>query len=91
MLFRSRIAYSNERFKAPQQPGWKSDRGRMYIRFGPPDEIESHPKEGREQWMYHSLEGIGKNVIMEFIDRDHSGVYRMTMDPNPKPPAKKVN
>lgn len=83
-----RISYANERFKAPQAPGWKSDRGRMYIRFGPPDEIESHPVQGKEQWLYHYLEGIGKNVIMEFVDRDRSGVYRMTTDPNAKPPAK---
>src|ERR1051325_10566596 len=37
-----RIAYANERF-ASGIPGWKSDRGRIYITFGPPDEIESHP------------------------------------------------
>jgi len=37
-----RIAYANERF-ASGIPGWKTDRGRIYITFGPPDEIESHP------------------------------------------------
>ena len=36
-----RIAYANERY-ASGIPGWKSDRGRIYITFGPPDEIESH-------------------------------------------------
>src|ERR1035437_726472 len=35
-----RIAYSNEHF-ASGIPGWKTDRGRMYIMWGPPDEIES--------------------------------------------------
>jgi GWxTD domain-containing protein len=40
-----RIAYANERF-ASGIPGWKSDRGRMYIAYGPPDEIESHPSGG---------------------------------------------
>ncbi len=38
-----RIAYVNERFDAGTIPGWKSDRGRVYITYGPPDEIESHP------------------------------------------------
>jgi GWxTD domain-containing protein len=40
-----RIAYSNEHFTSGI-PGWKTDRGRMYIMFGPPDEKESHPSGG---------------------------------------------
>jgi GWxTD domain-containing protein len=40
-----RIAYANERF-ASQAAGWQTDRGRIYIVFGPPDEIESHPSGG---------------------------------------------
>src|SRR5258708_7670259 len=40
-----RVAYANERY-ASGIPGWKSDRGRIYITFGPPDEIESHPSGG---------------------------------------------
>lgn len=43
-----RIAYTNERF-ASGIPGWKTDRGRIYITFGPPDEIESHPSGGTYQ------------------------------------------
>jgi GWxTD domain-containing protein len=40
-----RIAYANERFGAGV-PGWKTDRGRIYIIHGAPDEIESHPSGG---------------------------------------------
>jgi GWxTD domain-containing protein len=40
-----RIAYSNEHF-ASGVPGWKTDRGHIYIVWGPPDEIESHPSGG---------------------------------------------
>ena len=40
-----RIAYTNERY-ASGIPGWKSDRGRIYITFGPPDELEDHPSGG---------------------------------------------
>jgi GWxTD domain-containing protein len=36
-----RIAYANERFSSGI-PGWRTDRGRIYIMWGPPDEIESH-------------------------------------------------
>ena len=41
----TRIAYANEHFTSGI-PGWKTDRGRIYIVFGPPDEKESHPSGG---------------------------------------------
>src|SRR5256712_2605529 len=41
----ARIADANERF-ASGIPGWKTDRGRIYIIWGKPDEIESHPSGG---------------------------------------------
>ena len=40
-----RIAYANEHY-ASGIPGWKTDRGRIYIIWGPADEIESHPTGG---------------------------------------------
>lgn len=60
-----RIAYANNRF-ASDLPGWKTERGRLYIVLGPPDEIETHPTDGYEQWMYHSVAGLGNNVSFEF-------------------------
>jgi GWxTD domain-containing protein len=95
-----RIAYANEHY-ASGIPGWKTDRGRIYITFGPPDEIESHPSGGTyerpieegggttstypfEQWRYRYIEGIGSDIIIEFVDPTMSGEYRMTMDPSEK-------
>ncbi len=95
-----RIAYANERF-ASGFPGWKTDRGRIYIMYGPPDEIESHPSGGSymrtpqegggetstypfEQWRYRYIDGIGQNIILEFVDPSMTGEYRLTMDPNEK-------
>ncbi len=95
-----RIAYANDRF-ASGIPGWKTDRGRIYIEYGPPDEIESHPSGGTyerpyeegggststypfEQWRYRYIEGIGTNIILEFVDTTMSGEYRLTMDPSEK-------
>jgi GWxTD domain-containing protein len=40
-----RIAYANEHF-ASGAPGWKTDRGRIYIIWGKPDDIEAHPSGG---------------------------------------------
>lgn len=95
-----RIAYSNERF-ASGIPGWKADRGRIYITFGPPDEIEDHPSGGTYQrpieegggttstfpfqkWRYRYIDGIGNDVMIEFVDTTMTGEFRMTMDPSEK-------
>jgi GWxTD domain-containing protein len=58
-----RIVYSNERF-ASGIPGWKTDRGRIYILYGEPDGKESHPSGGsyqREFW-----EGGGSTSVYPF-------------------------
>ena len=43
-----RIAYANEHYAAGK-PGWKTDRGHVYIAFGKPDSIDSHPSGGSYQ------------------------------------------
>jgi GWxTD domain-containing protein len=43
-----RIAYANEHYAAGK-PGWKTDRGHIYIAFGPADSIDSHPSGGSYQ------------------------------------------
>jgi GWxTD domain-containing protein len=58
-----RIAYANERF-ASGIPGWKTDRGRIYITFGPPAEIESHPSGGTYERPYE--EGGGTTSTYPF-------------------------
>jgi GWxTD domain-containing protein len=91
-----RIAYANEHFAAGI-PGWKTDRGRIYIMYGPPDENDSHPSGGSyerpidegggetstfpfEDWRYRYIEGIGQEVIIEFVDTCMCGDYHMTLD-----------
>src|SRR5580658_3252943 len=95
-----RIAYANEHYAAGI-PGWKSDRGRIYIVFGQADEIDSHPSGGSyerpmeegggttstfpfEDWRYRYIEGIGNDIVIEFVDPTMSGEYHMTMDPSEK-------
>src|SRR5690349_7711214 len=58
-----RIAYANERY-ASGIPGWKTDRGRIYITFGPPTEIESHPSGGTYERPYE--EGGGTTSTYPF-------------------------
>ncbi len=95
-----RIAYANEHY-ASGIPGWKTDRGRIYITYGPPDEVESHPSGGTydrpyeegggttstypfEKWRYRYIEGLGNNIILEFVDTTMSGEYHFTTDPSEK-------
>ena len=58
-----RVAYSNDRWRSLSGAGWKSDQGRIYIIYGPPDEIEDHPLKF-QRWRYR--EGTFANVILEF-------------------------
>ncbi|MEO8649543.1 MAG: GWxTD domain-containing protein [Acidobacteriota bacterium] len=58
-----RIAYSNEHFTSGI-PGWKTDRGRIYIAWGKPDSIESHPSGGA--YDRPSYEGGGSTTTYPF-------------------------
>jgi len=58
-----RIAYANEKF-ASGIPGWKTDRGRIYIQWGKPDSVESHPSGGSYERPYH--EGGGSTTTYPF-------------------------
>lgn len=101
-----RIEYANEHYAAGK-PGWMTDRGRIYIVYGPADEVESHPSGGSyerpmeegggetstypfEQWRYRYIEGIGQEVIIEFVDTCMCGDYHMTMDRSEKDALKNV-
>ena len=61
-----RIRYTNERFTKPDVPGWKTDRGRLYIVMGPPDEMESHPSQGIEIWHYRRFDDTPDTVRITF-------------------------
>jgi GWxTD domain-containing protein len=88
-----RIVYANSHY-GTRIPGWKNDRGRMYIMYGPPDEIESYPTIVQdntpgvdpssyplEVWHYQYLDGIGEDVVLEFVDACKCGEYSMPTTP----------
>ncbi len=60
-----RIAYANDHY-ASGIPGWKTDRGRIYITYGPPDDIESHPSGGTYERPIE--EGGGETSTYPFED-----------------------
>ena len=88
-----RIAYANEHFSSGK-PGWLTDRGRIYVKWGKPNEIESHPTGGQyqsvsyegptfpyETWFYRYLPGVGSGIEIEFVDPSGSGEFRIARNP----------
>lgn len=74
-----RIAYANERF-ASNIPGWRTDRGRVYISLGPPDEIESYPGK-HEAWKYNARGGSPPRILR------FEGESMRLIPPQPAQPA----
>lgn len=71
-----RIEYANEHFKKGQKEGWRTDFGRVFIIYGPQDEVEQFPSSAEsnpyEIWHYNALQG---GVIFVFVDRNDVGHY----------------
>jgi GWxTD domain-containing protein len=75
-----RLAYANGHF-ASGVPGWQTDRGHIYILYGPPDEKESHPQAAggsAETWLYHHVSGVGDNATITFVDSTGRGDFRLS-------------
>jgi GWxTD domain-containing protein len=69
-----RLNYANRTFSTMSVEGWKTDRGRIFVKFGQPDDIERHPfetnSEPYEIWRYYSV-----RKVFLFIDRLGFGEY----------------
>jgi GWxTD domain-containing protein len=94
-----RIIFANNKF-GTDIPGWQTDRGHIYIQYGPPDVAVSHPagesmwrppkdapdnvKYSWENWQYNYVEGLGKSVDFEFVDAAGSGEYLLRIRPKDK-------
>ncbi|MDP2209672.1 MAG: GWxTD domain-containing protein [Bacteroidota bacterium] len=76
--YMQRVEYVKQTYSASFKKGWKTDRGRVYIVYGPPDDIERYPSsydaEPYEIWNYNSIQN---GVIFIFIDRAGQGDYRL--------------
>ena len=74
--FRAGVKHVNMQYRTGQKEGWKTDRGRVYLVYGQPDEIERHPNEidskPYEVWYYNNLDG---GSIFVFVDRSSMGDY----------------
>ena len=92
-LFWNRVREANEKFLDSAGPGWQTDRGKIYILYGPPDETKEDPNakagtgvsdsQGLIRWVY--LKPAGRRdmdpvVYVPFV-RDVTGEYRLSYDP----------
>lgn len=71
----ARIAYANQNFAFGDVAGWQTDRGRIYITHGKPDEIRKSTS--AEVWVYRYAPGLGHNIEVEFVDVNGTGNYRL--------------
>jgi GWxTD domain-containing protein len=94
--FYRRITYANNHFAAGR-PGWKTDRGHLYIIYGPPDEIDSRlgsktyfaghapVTEALEVWTYNYIDGLGNNIAFTFADQTGKGDFNLASPPWKQP------
>jgi len=76
--FLQSVSIANDRYSHFGKEGWRTDRGRVFILYGKPDEIERHPSEGEarpfEIWYYYQIEN---GVQFIFVDRTGFGDYQL--------------
>jgi len=77
-LYLQRVSVANERYGALGMEGYRTDRGRVNIIYGPPDDIDRHPNESGtkpyEIWSYNNIQG---GVIFVFVLRQTGGDYEL--------------
>lgn len=93
-LFWARVREANEKFRDSAGPGWRTDRGKIYILHGPPDEMQSDETvrvdsgsgsgQGIVRWLYVGRPGgrmdLDPVVVVPFV-RSPSGEFKLTYDP----------
>ncbi len=91
-----RIAKANEKYTEATD-GWRTDRGKVYIRFGEPDNVERNDSAGSatmrsgnnrilvpfETWDYRNIPGIGP-AKLTFVDKTMTGHFELTLNPSDK-------
>jgi GWxTD domain-containing protein len=76
--YMERVAYANQNYGSMGKKGYRTDRGRVHVIYGKPDDIERHPSESDsrpyEIWSYQNIQG---GVIFVFVQRNTSGDYEL--------------
>lgn len=76
--FYRRVKLANREFSYMRLPGWRTDRGKVFIKHGPPDQIDDYPMQldgyPYQEWHYHSS-GVYRRFT--FVDENSDGEYRL--------------
>ena len=76
--YMQRVAFANQHYRVLGRPGYRTDRGRIHIVYGPPNDYERHPNEPEsrpyEIWTYEAIQG---GVIFVFVQRVANGEYEL--------------
>ena len=76
--YQQRVQYANKNFRSGGVPGWETDRGRVYIVYGKPDQVDKNYAGSNENpfqvWFYQNLEG---GTEFDFVDMNGYGDYRL--------------
>jgi GWxTD domain-containing protein len=76
--FYRRIRFVNDNFGYLNRPGWETDRGRVLVRYGPPDQVDDYPfslsSYPYQEWHYYKG---GRYRKFTFVDDNHDGDYRL--------------
>ena len=74
-----RIAYANEHYAAGI-PGWKTDRGRIYVMYGPPTSIDSHPMAGTSSFS-RLICALPSNACSRPVPKSSTSIWRALRRP----------
>ncbi len=80
--FLGRMRAAADRFAARGQPGWRTDRGKVYMAYGEPDDIENIPQ-GFNTPAYEIWRYLARNVTFVFSDTSGFGDYVLVQGPAP--------
>ncbi|MCD6326521.1 GWxTD domain-containing protein, partial [bacterium] len=81
-----RLAYAEKHFRWGRKPGWKTDRGKVFIKYGKPTRIDSRPigdinagggwgSKPYDEWWYDYIPYVGTDVNFLFVDVYMTGEY----------------
>lgn len=77
-MYLARVAHANATYSNLGREGYRTDRGRVFIQYGAPDDYERHPNESDmkpyEIWSYNDIQG---GVIFAFVQRNQGGDYEL--------------
>jgi GWxTD domain-containing protein len=96
--FYKRLEYVKDQYTISNKKGWNTDMGRVYMKYGPPDEVTSEPTgissmigidtstfetQPTEAWVYDQVGYSGREMVFIFVDFGTDGIYNIFSSTEP--------